>query len=242
MNVSNVCGLIKNEILSVWYRGANYECPFCNKKCRKFSVAGIDKRANAKCPLCQSLERHRFLWLYLRNKTPFFEERIKVLDVAPTPFFQKMCKKLPNMEYVSADISSPIAMVKMDITDIKLPDEQFDCIICYHVLEHITEDSKAIGELFRILKRGGWAIIQSPIDPNREKTFEDHAITGFNDRIKNFGQGDHVRIYGLDYIKRLEEAGFIVRIDDYYCELPSDISQKYGLLKDEKIYFCMKKR
>ncbi|MFZ2970508.1 MAG: class I SAM-dependent methyltransferase [Minisyncoccia bacterium] len=201
----------------------------------------MKKRKNARCPLCKSLERHRLLWLYLKDKTNYFKDSIKVLDVAPTPFFQKMCKKCSNMDYTSVDISSPVAMIKMDITDMDFPDEQFDCILCYHVLEHITDDRKAMKELFRVLKRGGWAIIQSPIDANRNQTFEDNEVTGFSDRERIFGQGNHVRIYGLDYKNRLEEAGFIVRTDDYYHDLPSDISQKYGLLEDEKIYFCMKK-
>lgn len=131
-------------------------------------------------------------------------------------------------------------MVKMDITDIKLPDEQFDCVICYHVLEHIIDDNKAIEELYRVLKFGGWAIIQSPIDLKRKKTFEDNKISNFRDREKTFGQGDHVRIYGSDYKFRLEKVGFKVKVDKYCSDLPDNISRKFGLLKDEDIYFCTK--
>lgn len=131
-------------------------------------------------------------------------------------------------------------MIKMDITNINLPDNQFDCIICYHVLEHILDDKKAMKELFRILKPGGWAILQSPVDPNRDETFEDPNVVSPEERERVFGQRDHVRIYGQDYKNRLERAGFTVKLDNYSRELGDNIIKKYGLMKDETIYFCSK--
>ena len=143
---------------------------------------------------------------------------------------------------MSADIVSPSTMVKMDITDIKLPNDQFDCILCYHVLEHIPDDEKAMKELFRILKPGGWAILQSPIDRDREKTFEDSNILSPEERKRAFGHRDHVRIYGRDYKERLSRAGFNIRPIDYIRNLQSNVIKKYGLLEDEIIYFCTKKK
>lgn len=155
-------------------------------------------------------------------------------------FFQKKCKALTNLDYISADISSPLAMVKIDITDIPLSDNRFDCIICYHVLEHIPNDQKAMRELFRVLKPGGWGILQSPVDLNRDKTFEDPNIVSPVERERIFGHKDHFRIYGRDYKDRLERVGFTVRLDNYIRDLENNIIKKYGLRKDEIIYFCSK--
>lgn len=225
---------------SLWYFGYKFSCPLCGGHFRKFLSAGVKPRLNARCPRCGSLERHRLLYLYLKNKTNFFKDNLDVLDVAPLASFQKMSKKLSNLNYNSVDISSSIAMTKMDITDISLPDDQFDCIICYHVLEHIVDDEKAMKELFRVLKPHGWAILQSPVDFSRDKTFEDLNITSFKERERFFEQKDHVRIYGRDYKDKLEKAGFVVKLDNYINELKPDIFQKYGLMKDEIIYFCIK--
>lgn len=228
------------NLRSLWYIGNKYTCPCCNGHFRKFLPYGVKPRPNAECPRCNSLERHRLLWLYLRDRTNFFRDRLKVLDVAPMDFFQQRCKYLPNLDYISVDISSPIAMIKMDITNINLPNDYFDCIICCHVLEHVPDDKKAIMELFRVLKPGGWAILQSPVDPNLDETFENPNIISPEERERVFGQSDHVRIYGQDYKARLERAGFIVKLDNYVKELEDNIIKKYGLIKDEVIYFCIK--
>lgn len=133
-----------------------------------------------------------------------------------------------------------MAMEKIDITDIPYADNTFDVIICSHVLEHIPEDRKAMLELFRVLKKGGWAILQVPLDSTRNVTFEDPNITNPKEREKYFGLRDHVRIYGLDYKNKLELAGFRVKVDKYAESLGTQIIEKFGLLKDEDIYFCEK--
>lgn len=232
---------------SLWYLGNRFLCPCCNGHFRKFLPYSyrFQSRANAVCPKCGSLERHRLLWIYLREKTTFFKDNLKVLDIAPMPFFQQRCKALPNIDYFSADISSPLAMLKIDITDISLPDNQFDCIICLHVLEHIPDDQKAIRELFRVMKPGGWAILQSPVDPTREKTFEDAGIVSPEERERVYGQFNHVRIYGADYRSRLEKAGFEVRAHNCVQEFGHSVISKCGLirndsLRNEVIYFCLK--
>jgi len=221
------------------YWGWKHTCPCCNGHFRTFLSWGT-RPVQIACPRCYSVERYRLLHLYLRNKTNFFKDNLKVLDIAPTCFFQDMCKRLPNIDYLSADISSPLAMVTMDITAIALAGNYFDCIICYHVLEHIPDDQKAMTELFRVLKPGGWAILQSPVDHSRDTTFEDPTIIAPDARERAFGQNDHVRIYGKDYKDRLERAGFMVRIDDYVEELEESAIRRYGLMRDEKIYLCTK--
>jgi len=220
------------------YWGFKFTCPCCNGHFRKFLPFGVNP--NVQCPRCYSHDRHRLLQIYLRDRTNFFKDNLKVLDIAPTYFFQEMCKSLPNIDYLSADIFSPLARIKMDITTIPLPDNRFDCIICYHVLEHVLDDQKAMSELFRVLKPSGSAILQSPVDHNRDKTFEDPTIVSPDERERVFGQNDHVRIYGRDYNDRLEKAGFVVKVDHYVEELGEAAIKKFGLLRDEKIYFCTK--
>jgi predicted SAM-dependent methyltransferase len=146
---------------------------------------------------------------------------------------------MPNLNYVGVDLNDrPNIGIKLDTTAIPVHSNTFDAIICIHVLEHVQEDRKAIRELFRVLKPGGWAIISVPIRLE-QKTFEDPTITTPEERERTFGETDHVRVYGYDLLERLEGIGFQVQMD-----LGKDIElqtrQKYGLLDDENIFYCTK--
>jgi len=224
----------------LWLLGNQFTCPCCGGSFREFLPTGVITRQNAQCPRCFSLERHRLIWLYLKNKTNFFTDHLKVLHFAPENCFQNKFKAMPNLDYISTDLESPTAMVKMDITNISYEDNSFDVILCNHVLEHIPDDKKAMKELLRVLKPGGWAILLVPLDLSREKTFEDPSIVSPEERERFFGQRDHVRWYGQDYQHRLEQAGFTVTVDDYAKELGSELSKKYSLMEQEDIYFCTK--
>jgi len=223
---------------SLYYLGNKVTCPCCDRHFRKF-LPDLG-RPNAQCPRCASLERHRLLWLYLTDKTNFFKDKLKILDISPLVYFSQKCKSLPNLNYIDADIDSSTVAIKLDITVMPLLDNQFDGIICYHVLEHVQDDQSAMRELFRVLKPGGWAILQSPIDENRGRTFEDPSVIDPEDRKRVFGHSDHVRIYGLDYVNRIQNAGFIVIVDDYIKRLPNNFVLKYGLEEGEVIYYCTK--
>ena len=218
---------------------ARVECPCCGGRFPTFIPGGVRLRPKAQCPRCGSLERHRLLWLYLEEKTNLFSARPKILHFAPEPFFQDALRALPGIEYTSADLCSPLAMVKMDITDIRYGDDSFDVILCNHVLEHITDDRKAMSELHRVLRPGGWAVLQVPVDPARETTFEDPEVTSPDERARKFGQADHVRWYGRDYADRLRGAGFDVRIDDFAWSLGEDRVNRCGLIRED-IYSCSK--
>jgi len=223
-----------------WYRGSEYQCPCCEIKVRRFIPGGVTLRSNAQCPRCGSLERHRLLCFYLKQKTGFFNLPLHVLDVAPTYFLQQKFRHQVNLDYLSTGLDDPWVMTHMDIMAIPLPENHFDCIICYHVLEHIIDDRKAMKELFRVLKPGGWAILQSHIDMNRQITFEDSQITKPEDRKKLFGQEDHLRVYGRDYIERLRESGFFVTPDTFAQQLSDKMIVKYGLVKEEVLFICKK--
>ena len=174
----------------------------------------------------------------MNQKTEFFSARLRVLHFAPEDLFQRTFRALPNLEYISADLENPSAMVKMDITDIRFDDDSFDVIMCIHVLEHIIDDRKAMRELFRVLKKGGWAILQTPIE--RETTYEDPGIVTPRERKRAFGKEDHVRKYGRDYVDRLEEAGFEVEEYPYGRELSEEELREYGFDGEEILFICRK--
>jgi SAM-dependent methyltransferase len=229
---------VYSYIRSLPYLGDRFECPCCGGRFRKFNSFGANLRPNVQCPRCLSLDRHRLQWLYFKDKTNLFTAPVKMLHVAPESVFRQAFMTMPNIEYLSVDLSSPLAMVTMDITNIEIEDDYFNVIICNHVLEHVPDDIKAMRELFRVLKPGGWAILQVPI--TREKTLEDPTAFTPAARLKLFGQGDHVRAYGLDYRERLESVGFNVKVDRYARELSDDMIERYRLPKNEDIYFCSK--
>jgi SAM-dependent methyltransferase len=211
-------------------------CPCCDRE-YDFREFGVIPRSNALCPGCGSLERHRLLWLYLKARTDFFSRNIRVLHLAPEEILQKAFRHQNNLQYVSGDLQSPDVSVALDITRLPFRDEVFDVILCCHVLEHIPDDRAAMRELRRVLSGNGWAILQVPMDSGLEKTFEDPAIITPQEREKYFGQWDHVRLYGRDYGKRLEESGFQVRVDGFCSELDAGSRERFSVL-NEDIYFC----
>lgn len=230
------------KALSVLYLGKGVECSVCGSKYRKFLPYGRRSgRENALCPNCLSLERHRLMYLYLQRKTPFFKQNLKLLHVAPEYCFIDRFEKMKNLDYITADIESPLAKVKMDIHQIPFEANTFDVAFCNHVMEHVDDDIKAMSELHRVLKPGGWAIIQSPQDWSRATTFEDPTITDPKEREKHYWQDDHLRLFGRDYGQRLEKGGFTVTEDRFVmAELTPEEVKRYALPANEVIYFCQK--
>ena len=221
-------------LLAFYLKGNTYEDPIDGKKFRKFLPYGYENpREGVLSPSTLSLERHRLLWLYLQRETSFFTQPIELLHFAPEQAFYKRFKKLKNITYTTTDLNSPLADVKADICNLPFSDDTFDVILCNHVLEHIPDDKKAMEELFRVLKPGGWGIFQIPQDLSRESTFEDNSITDKKERAKIFGQYDHVRVYGRDYFDRLRNIGFSVTEVDYTSQLTAALVDKYRLAKGE---------
>ncbi|MBO0331615.1 class I SAM-dependent methyltransferase [[Muricauda] lutisoli] len=235
--------------LSYWVRpliafslkGNKFTDPIDGKSFRSFLPYGYENpRENVLSPSTLSLERHRLLWLYLKNETGFFKQPLKLLHFAPEQAFYNRFKKLDNLEYTTTDLNSPLADVKADICKLPFQDNTFDVILCNHVLEHIPNDTKAMQELYRVMKPGGWGIFQIPQDLKREKTFEDDSITDRKERSRIFGQYDHVRIYGRDYFDKLRSVGFMVEEVDYTNILPKEMVEKYRLAQGEIIPFVKK--
>jgi SAM-dependent methyltransferase len=213
-----------------------YDLPVITEK----QIIGSGLR-NALCPVCGSSDRVRLLYLFMKQKTNLFGGKLKLLHIAPEDQLRNIFLKAPNLDYLTADIDPMKVMQQMDITQINYPENTFDAILCNHVLEHIPDDSKAMSELFRVLKPGGWATLQVPISKSLEKTHEDFSITSSQEREKHFGQKDHVRIYGKDYTNRLREAGF--KVEEYKWILDQNFknqNNKHGLNEDETVFYCNK--
>ena len=221
-------------LIYLFFKGNNFTDPINGKSYRKFLPYGYGKqRENALSPGTLSLERHRQMWLYLQNETDFFTKNYKVLHIAPEQEFLRKFKKMKNLDYTSADLFSPIVDVKADILDLPFEDESFDVIFCNHVLEHIEDDRKAMSELYRVMKKGGWGILQVPMKNSLEKTYEDFTITDPKERQKHFGQYDHVRWYGMDYFDRLKSVGFDAEANFYSQKFSDADIKKFGLNRNE---------
>ena len=183
-------------IIKWYFKGTRFTDPIDGSSYRKFLPYGYQKiRENALCPGTLSLERHRFLWLYLEIETNFINNAIKVLHVAPEQVFYQKFRTFSHWEYTTTDLHSSLAEIKADLCELPFQDNYYDLILCNHVLEHIPEDQKAMQEMYRVLKPGGTLIAQVPLEENRTQTFEDNSITDKATRTEIFGQYDHVRIY-----------------------------------------------
>ncbi len=232
------------QIAPLLYKGNAVDCPVCKKSFSKFLGYGSDRayRENVLCPYCLSLERHRLLWLFLNQRTNFFSNELDVLHIAPEQCFYERFKGQKNINYFTGDLESPLADYHFDLHDIPFERNKFDIIICNHVMEHVRDDHRCMQELLRVLKPGGWAIMQVPIDYSRDTTFEDPSITSSEDRELHYWQKDHVRLYGTDYPKKLENAGFKVTPIPFAENIPADQAEKFRLQKEEIIYFLEKEK
>lgn len=220
--------------------GMRRYCPVCRIPSERFEKVGIVPREDAKCVRCGALERHRLVWLYFERMTDLFDRRPKrTLHVAPERMVENLLKRYLGSGYLTADLHNPNAMVRMDITDINYPDETFDVIYCSHVLEHVPDDIRAIREFHRVLKPNGWIVLLVPI--TADKTFEDPSITHPHERLKLFGQEDHVRRYGPDFIERLREQGFKVKVTTPTDFLTEEEIELMGITDAAgEIYHCTK--
>ena len=217
-------------LIKLYFKGIRFTDPIDGSSYRKFLPYGYQNlRQNALCPGTLSLERHRLLWLYLDRKTNFLTDAIRVLHVAPEQVFYRKFKSFSHWDYTTTDLHSPLADVKADICALPFEDNTYDFILCNHVLEHIPNDLKAMEELYRVLKPGGTAILQVPLEEGRENTFEDDSITDQQERTRIFGQYDHVRVYGQDYYNRLQEVGFKAIPVDLIKEVTEFDIQRFAL-------------
>jgi SAM-dependent methyltransferase len=208
-------------------------CPICGYRGRFISV-GHPPRWDARCLNCGGRERHRLTQLWITEGGGNRLAGQRILHFAPERIWQRMMRG--NPQYETADLMQAGVTHKLDITAIPLPDAGFDVVMAHHVLEHIPDDRAAMRELFRMLKPGGTGLFTVPINPTRQDTYENPAITDPAERWAHFSAEDHVRYYGLDFADRLAEAGFKVEI----FRLRPEDEVTFGLLRQEWLYVARK--
>ena len=218
--------------------GAGVACPLCDGEFDAFEPTA--RREAAVCPGCGSRERHRALWLLFQERPEMLEDAASLLHFAPERFFQQHLERLPRLRYITADIDPSRGDLPLDLMDLKLPDSCFDAILCSHVLEHVPADRLAMRELHRVLRPGGWVVVMVPLDVWRTETYEDPSITDPQDRLREFRQEDHVRLYAPDIAGRLREAGFEVDEVPVAERMGADGARRYGLLPSDHVFVCRK--
>jgi SAM-dependent methyltransferase len=235
---------LKKQVKLLIYSGNNVTCPCCGHSFKRFFP--FNNRPKAECPFCLSLERHRLLYLFFKSNPAFSDSSKKLLHIAPEKCLQPFLRAAFGANYTAGDKFTEgysgyaKDTINLDVTALKFPDNSFDILICNHVLEHVPEDRKAMSEVRRVLKPGGFAILQVPIDVGRPTTFEDPNITDPKEREKHFGQYDHVRVYGDDYKDRLEQIGFCVDLNQFVKSFSDKEIEQYGLPRGEDLYLCYK--
>lgn len=224
-------------ILSKYYGlgQRNVLCPVCG-------FAGNKYVRNKVCPKCWSSARHRLLALKIMHELKYTPNS-RILEIAPNIATSYIFDRKFYPNYVSIDLNSPIAEMHMDLTNLGIKNNSIDFIICYHVLEHIKDDTRAIHELYRVLKSGATAIIQVPFSATGGCTFEsdEHASTDRAMNLKLYGHPDHVRRYGEeDFLNKLRSSGFYVLIDNFASTFTELELEKFGIDKHEKLFVCNK--
>jgi len=208
------------------HRGGAVECPCCGGRFAEFAPLVADDRM---CWRCGSLERHRLLAIWLARNPELLEGAHEILHVAPEPALRPLLEAAAR-RYVSGDLGREFGELALDVTALPFDDASFDAIVCNHVLEHVVDDRTAMGELRRVLRSGGWALLLVP-DAEAGHTDEDPAVTDPVERAVRFGQHDHVRRYGLDYLERLSAAGFHPERIDLGPQLTEEETERMRLRK-----------
>lgn len=225
-----------NRLTWRWYSGSRVSCNCCGGDFRRFRThVGREGHRSLMCPRCGSLGRHRVDWLYLTEQTDVLERTNRLLHIAPEVCLELPLRRLANIDYLSADYDSKLAMEHVDATAMHYEDESFDAVICNHVLAVIEQDEAAMKELHRVIKPGGWGLIQSSVDTGRGRTVERERRTGAG-RYEEFV----LRQYGHDYAAKLEQVGFSVTVSDFVGELPTTVRERFGLDTRETVFFCRK--
>ena len=228
-------------VRSLRYAGGEKVCPCCGWHLRDFirTRGAHTTRLVPACPRCHAIERHRWMWLYLQEHTDILMAQTRLLHFAPEFCFYRLFRRMANVHMIGTDLrdNGRIGLFQ-DITQLAFPDAAFDAVICNHVLEHVPDDRRAMAELYRVLQPGGWAVINVPVRMD-QLTYEDFSITTPAAREQHFGQSDHVRWYGYDFVDRLSAAGFNVRVE-LARDLDPETVDRYGLDPDGIMFFCTK--
>ena len=243
---------VRRRIKLQLHGGSTYACPFCGYAARDLQPSGhdfpvLEQRQvvgggvrPSSCYACGSSDRERLIYFYLKDDLRLLDEPQdrRVLHIAPEKRLSATLLDAGLGEYVCGDLFTEGYLYAdhvryLDVLDLPFDDDTFDLVLCNHVLEHIEPDNVAISELARVLKPGGRAILQVPISKNSAETFEDFSVQDPREREQTFGQRDHVRIYGQDYVDRLRKGGFRVERASLSAKYAA-----YGVNPDEELFVC----
>jgi SAM-dependent methyltransferase len=223
------------------HRGEQRYCPVCDSQLSSFRSAGEPPRADAECPVCDAMERHRMIALLLNELSAQRDGRKwrQVLHVAPHLELGRFVARRSE-RYVAGSLAPRRRESRIDVTALPFADGSFDLIVCSHVLEHVPDDDAALGELHRVLAADGQLLLLVPIVG--ESTFEDPTVVSEAERLRVFGQADHVRVCGDDYHERIERAGFRVRRMDAVEIFTAARMKSHGGLGSDCLFFCRRMR
>ncbi|MGD2120746.1 MAG: methyltransferase domain-containing protein [Gemmatimonadota bacterium] len=222
---------MRNLIFRALFAGEGCFCLYCGKTYRKFlhqgvraevfrktRVSGAGYMKNVRCPNCGSNQRTRLLRLFFEHRTDIFKRPTRVLHISPKPPLAHFLRNHETIDYVCGALYperfQTLDAIRVDITAMGFSDEEFDLVICNHVLEHVPDDRAGMREIYRVLKMGGFAVLQVPLALDQPATLCDPEVVSEKDRKRLYGQKDHVRLYGLDYLDKLAEVGFVVERDN----------------------------
>jgi predicted SAM-dependent methyltransferase len=244
------------------YLGDKHVCPVCDTHLRAFKpiwksfMRQIDSAhpyqykslqtfnwQNYSCPACDASDRERLILLYLNQLSSSFDphRRYRLVEFAPSPALRRKLKRNPIFEYRSADLYRKTVDDRIDITNMHpYRDESIDVFICSHILEHVIEDRKAIRELYRVLNKDGFGIVIVPLINGMDWTDEDESVNSRESRFLRYGDGDHVRQYGIrDFQDRLKSAGFEIELigQEFFG---AEAFRKAGIVQDSVLYVVRK--
>lgn len=234
-NTCNICGVESVQFETFPARGD--ETFF-----ETHNMIGGGTRNNCICPVCRSIDRNRFVYWVLRNKTDVcvWGGDKKILHFAPEQPIYDILKNQKDIAYYPCDLFPQKGMIKVDVTDIPFKNNVFDFIIINHVMEHILDEMRALKELYRVLKPDGMVVLSIPICIDLDETYEDSRILTKEDRNKYYGQEDHVRLYGRDYKQRFSRAGFEITEYSPNREMDEDTIRKYAFIENDVVMLCRK--
>ncbi len=244
LRARRLAGLKKLVLLirGLMFIGRRYECPCCKWPLRGFvnSWGMISANTDGFCPRCNAKARHRRIWLYLRERSNVFTDDLSLLEVAPWWSLARQFQAMANLQFVGLDLAhrGPHVTAVGDVASMPIRTGLLDAVLCIHVLEHVQDDRRAMAELYRVLKPGGWALVSVPIRLD-QPTYEDPSITDPDERARAFGERSHVRYYGGDLTDRLAGAGFEVSVD-LASDVPPETRRRFGLRDDENLFHCYK--
>lgn len=236
MTATRLVGALRRRAQALAHRGDSVRCPVCGRSFDRFKDDW--NRPNALCWRCGSHERHRAQWLLFERRPELLADAGSLLHFAPEWALRRRLEAVPGVRYMTADLDQPGVDLVIDITAIDLPDSSFDAVLCSHVLEHVEDDAAAIAELRRITAPGGWCMVMVPLDLDRERTYEDPAITAPEDRERAFWQHDHVRLYAPDIGGRLAAAGFDVERIRPRPEFGNELVERCRIGEADDIWLC----